>query len=941
LTNSAGLAAALRRAGVAEVDEAPRRLAEYSSDASNYRVVPALVVFPRSVDETAAVIATCRDAGAAVTCRGAGTSVAGNAIGPGVVLDFSRHLNRVHSVDPEARTAVVEPGAVLDDVSAAGARYGLRFGPDPSTHSRATVGGTLANNACGARALRYGRAADNVVALDLLTADGAGFAASSLSAAPGFLREPLQRLVSENLAAIRTSCGRFARQGSGYLLDALLPENGADLARFLCGTEGTLAVTVGATVRLVRQPQATALAVLGYPDLPSAADAVPALPRTHLTALEGMDSALVDALRTRGGRSLPGLPAGGGWLFAEVAGDTETEAVDRAEKLRGAAECLDSAVLTGPAATAMWRAREDGAGLGSRTPSGQPAWPGWEDAAVPPEHMGAYLREFRRLLDRFGLDGLLFGHLGDGCVHVRVDFPLQDRPARFRAFVEEAANLVAGYGGSISGEHGDGRARGGLLPAMYPPDVLGLFRAVKHVFDPENRLNPGIIVDPASPDTDLRLPLVPAAPGSATLALRHDGGDLAAAVHRCVGVGRCRVHTPGQASVMCPSYLATRDERDSTRGRARVLQEAASGRLIGGFAAPEVADSLDLCLSCKGCSHDCPAGVDMAAYKAEVLHRRYRRRLRPAAHYSLGWLPRWSRVAAKVPRLANGLLNLPGVSGPAKRLAGVDPRRHLPAFARQTFRGWLAGRAADRPAAGPAGGREKRVLLWVDTFTDRFSPEVGQAAVRVLEAAGYRVETARQDGACCGLTWLSTGQLDAARKQLRRSLAALAGAVSEQLPVVVLEPSCAAVFRSDALELLPGDPRAQATAESVLTLAELLSRTPGWQPPDLSGVSGVAQPHCHQHAVLGWETDAQLLADAGAAITRVGGCCGLAGNWGAEKGHYDLSAAIAGTSLLPALRGRTPGGVVLADGFSCRTQISELGGVRAQHLAEVLAERLG
>jgi FAD/FMN-containing dehydrogenase/Fe-S oxidoreductase len=939
LTDPAGLASALRRAGVAEVDQTSRRRAEYSSDASNYRVVPALVAFPRDVDEVAAVLATCRDAGAAVTCRGAGTSVAGNAIGPGVVLDFSRHLNRVHSVDPETRTAVVEPGAVLDDVSAAAARYGLRFGPDPSTHSRATVGGALGNNACGARALRYGRSADNVTALDVLAADGSRFTAGALGDAPAPVREPLQRLVAANLAAIRTSCGRFPRQGSGYLLDALLPENGADLARFLCGTEGTLAVTVGATVRLVRQPRATALAVLGYADLPAAADAVPSLPRAQLVALEGMDSHLVDALRARG-RGLPGLPDGGGWLFAEVEGDTLAEAVDRAEKLRGSAACADAAVLTGPAAAAMWRAREDGAGLGSRTPAGAPAWPGWEDSAVPPERMGDYLREFRRLLDRFGLDGLLFGHLGDGCVHVRIDFPLRDRPAQFRAFVEEAAALVAGYGGSLSGEHGDGRARGGLLPAMFRPEIIGLFGQVKHVFDPDNVLNPGIIVDPAAPDADLRLPLLPARPGSAALALAHDGGDLGAAVHRCVGVGRCRVHTPGATSVMCPSYLASGDERDSTRGRARVLQEAAAGTLIGGFTAPEVAESLDLCLSCKGCSHDCPTGVDMATYKAEVLYQRYRGRLRPAAHYALGWLPAWSRAAARAPRLANALLGLPGLAGLGKRLAGVDPRRRLPVFARQPLHRWLRQRPAPpSPAAG--GGPGRRVLLWVDTFTDRFSPEVGQAAVRVLEAAGYRVETATEDNACCGLTWISTGQLDEARRQLRRSLTALAGAVSERVPVVVLEPSCAAVFRSDALELLPGDPRAHATAEAVVTLAELLSRTPGWQPPDLSGVRGVAQPHCHQHAVLGWETDARLLEQAGAEVTRVGGCCGLAGNWGAEKGHYELSAAIAGTSLLPALRGLPPGDAVLADGFSCRTQISELGGVRARHLAEILAERLG
>jgi Fe-S oxidoreductase len=467
---------------------------------------------------------------------------------------------------------------------------------------------------------------------------------------------------------------------------------------------------------------------------------------------------------------------------------------------------------------------------------------------------------------------------------------------------------------------------------MFPPEIIGLFGEVKHVFDPGNMLNPGIIVDPAPPDTDLRLPLVPAAPGSAALALRHDGGDLGAAVHRCVGVGRCRVRTPDQ-SVMCPSFQATGDERDSTRGRARVLQEAAAGGLIGGFTAPEVADSLDLCLSCKGCSRDCPTGVDMAAYKAEVLHRRYRRRLRPASHYSLGWLPRWSRFAARAPRLVNGLLTLPGLAGLGKRLAGIDPRRQLPLFARQTLRDWLGRRPPGRPG--------RPVLLWADTFTDRFSPEVGRAAVRVLEAAGYQVQAITQDAVCCGLTWLSTGQLDGARRQLRRSLTALADAVAAGVPVVVLEPSCAAVFRSDALELLSDDPRAAATAGAVHTLAELLAKTPGWRAPDLSGVRGIAQPHCHQHAVLGWEADARLLADAGAEVSPVGGCCGLAGNWGAEKGHYDLSAAVAGTSLLPALRELAPGGAVLADGFSCRTQISELGGgARARHLAEVLAERL-
>jgi FAD/FMN-containing dehydrogenase/Fe-S oxidoreductase len=912
------------------VDDSVRRRAEYSSDASNYRVVPDVVVFPRDPDEVLAAVAVCRAEGIPLTCRGAGTSIAGNAIGPGVVLDFSRHLNRVLSVDPDAATAVVQPGAVLDDVSAAGAPYGLRFGPDPSTHSRATVAGALGNNACGARALRYGRSVDNVVSLDVVTAAGARFTAGDLASAP--MAEPLTELVAANLAPIRQHFGRFARQGSGYLLDQLLPEKQPSLARFLCGSEGTLAVTLAATVRLVDRPPATALAVLGYPDLPAAAAAVPAvLAEARPVALEGMDSRLVDVLRRRRGQPLPGLPDGSGWLFAELAGPTQAEAVAEAERLARKAGCLDSVVLTGAAAAQMWLAREDGAGLGGRTPADRPAWPGWEDAAVPPERLAEYLGDFTALLRRYDLDGLLYGHFGDGCVHTRIDFPLRDRPRRFRDFVTEAAELVGGYGGSMSGEHGDGRARGALLPAMYPPPILALFGEVKRLFDPDRLLNPGIVVDPPPVDADLRLPLVSRTPTA--LALRHDDGDLATAVHRCVGIGRCRA-TNSSATVMCPSYLATRDEKDSTRGRARVLQEAVNGRLVGGLAAPEVAESLDLCLSCKGCSSDCPAGIDVATYKAEALYRRYRRKPRPIAHYSLGWLPAWSRLAALAPRLVNVLLNLPVLAGLMKRAAGVDPRRGLPSFARPGFRRRFRRRFRGSPAASGAP-----VLLWVDTFTERFSPSVGQAAVRVLEAAGYAV-TLPGPGLCCGLTWVSTGQLDTARRRLRASLRALAPALSAGLPIVVLEPSCAAVFRSDARELLPDEPLAAAAATAVRTLAELLDGTDGWAPPDLTGVTAVAQPHCHHHAVLGWGTDARLLAAAGATVERLPGCCGLAGNWGVETGHYETSVAVAETALLPALRRAEPGTAILADGFSCRTQIGELSDRRPVHLAELLASRL-
>lgn len=929
------LAQALRRAGLTEVDAGTRRRAEYSTDASNYRIVPAVVAFPRHADEVTAAVAVARSAGVPVTSRGGGTSTAGNSVGTGIVLDFSRHLDRVLSVDAEARTATVQPGAILDTISAAAAPYGLRYGPDPSTHARATIGGSLGNNACGPRALRYGRTADNVVSIDALTVDGERldarrFDRAGLRAA-GDKGRALEEIVAAHLATIRTEFGRFGRQVSGYSLEHLLPENGADLAKFLVGSEGTLGVVLGTVVRLVEPPAAVALAVLGYPDMPAAADAVPALLPHRPVAIEGMDARLVDVVRARrGSGAVPALPSGGGWLFVEAAGATETEARAKAAKIIADADCLDSEILTGPSARALWAIREDGVGFGGRSPAGEPAWPGWEDAAVPPARLGDYLREFSRLTGEHGVDGLIYGHLGEGCVHARIDFPLATAPRRYREFVVDAARLVGRYGGSMSGEHGDGRARGELLPYMYSAEAIDMFRQVKHVFDPDNLLNPGVITDPAPLDANLRVPAARSLTDGLGFAYPHDRDDLAIAVHRCVGVGKCRADNTGTTGVMCPSYLATKDEKDSTRGRARVLQEVANGSLIQGFRSAEVTDALDLCLSCKGCSSDCPAGVDMATYKAEALYQRYRRRIRPAAHYALGWLPRWAHLTSRAAGPANAVLRRRWPAALAKRLGGIDARRELPAFAAPTFRQWFAARPA---ATG------KPVLLWVDTFTDYFSPEAGQAAVRVLEDAGYAVEVTGRP-VCCGLTWISTGQLDGARAQLRRSLDALEPALERGIPIVGLEPSCTAVLRKDAAELLPDDPRATSVRVVTHTLAELLTATETWTPPELKGVRGIAQPHCHQHAVLGWTADAELLANAGATIRAVGGCCGLAGNFGVERGHYEVSVAVAETALLPAVRESEADAVVLADGFSCRTQLEQLAGVRGIHLAELLADHV-
>ncbi len=926
------LVSALRFAGIADVDTAIRRRAEYSTDASNYRVVPRIVVFPRHVDEVAATLAVARERGVPITSRGAGTSTAGNSIGPGIVIDFSRHLNQVLSVDPETRTATVEPGAVLDDITGAARVHGLRFGPDPSTHARATIGGSIGNNACGSRALRYGRTADNVVTLDTLTADGAtltarAFGRDGLTAA-GSIGTKLNSIVEHERALIRTEFGRFRRQVSGYSLEHLLPENGADLAKFLVGTEGTLAVITRASVALVESPPAVALAVLGYADMPSAAEAVPALLPHSPVAIEGMDARLVAVVRNRRGPSaVPALPRGDGWLFVETSGATQAEAIRAAEKLIADAACVDSAVVTGDAARALWRIREDGAGLGGRTPSGAPAWPGWEDAAVPPEHLPAYLREFEALLREHRLDGLIYGHFGDGCVHVRIDFPFEDGARAFERFVVASAALVGRHHGSLSGEHGDGRARSALLPHMYSPRAIETFARIKKAFDPKDLLNPGVLVDPNLVEADLRVPN--ARPlKHVTFAFAHDNHDLSTAVHRCVGVGKCRADMTASGGVMCPSFVATRDEKDSTRGRARVLQELANGTLVKGVRDKAVHEALDLCLSCKGCSSDCPAGVDMATYKAEVLHQRYKRRLRPPSHYSLGWLPRFARLAARMPRLANATLRRPTVSRLAKRLGGIDARRELPTFAHHTFRSRFTASSSGTP-----------VLLWVDTFTDHFSPEVGLAAVRVLEHAGYAVQLTEKP-VCCGLTWISTGQLDGARKRLRDTLDALDPALAQGIPIVGLEPSCTAVLRGDLPELLADDPRAAAAAKATRTLAELLRDTPGWQPPDLGEVRAVAQPHCHHHAVMGWTADEALLRSAGADVSAVGGCCGLAGNFGVERGHYDVSVAVAETALLPAVRSAPHDAVVLADGFSCRTQLEQLARVHSVHLAQLIAEAI-
>ena len=923
----------LRTTTGCDVRDDPGTLAVYSTDASNHRVVPRYVAYPRSTEDVVALVAACAMEGLPITSRGAGTNCAGNAIGPGLVLDLSRHFNRVSTVDAGLRTAVVEPGVVLDRLQEEVSSRGLLFGVDPSTHSRCTIGGMIGTNACGSHSVAWGTTADNVVSLDVVLADGSTVTLGGRATAePKSLHVRLERLRDAHLDDLRTGLGRFPRQISGYGLQHLLPEKGFDLAKAFVGSEGTCAVVTSATVRLHDRPLVRHLVVLGFADEVAAAGAAPAIAATGALTVEGVDDEVVRTsdLRGRGARR-PDLPPGRAWLMVEIGGGAVGEVHGSVTALVSAAAELGSLgtrVVTDPAEQrAVWGIRERGAGLASRSVEGREFWPGWEDAAVPPARLGEYLREFRSLMANHGRTGMVYGHFGEGCVHVRIDHDLltDEGRARYRTFQEDAADLVVSHGGSLSGEHGDGRARSELLDRMYGAGVLAAFRAFKFAFDPTGLMNPGVLVDPDPLDGHLKARH--SAPYTRDLGFLYpqDDGDLSKALRRCTGVGACRKTSGGG---MCPSYRATGEEHNSTRGRARLLAEMLDGEVVTDqWDSDAVNDALNLCLSCKACSAECPVGVDMATYKAEFLHQRYRGKIRPKSHYSMGWLPLTLAAARRAPRLANRVAALPGAQGLARQLGGIDRRRELPRLAVESFHRWFRNR--DEAAVGDP------VVLWVDTFTKSFSPQIAQAAVLVLERAGYRVELAPAT-VCCGLTWVSTGQLGIARRILRRS-ARLLDRTPMGTPIVALEPSCATALRHDAANLV-GNDQVHRVAGRVRSLAEVLTgRLPSV--PEVE-TEAVAQFHCHQRATFGTEADRVAAEMVGVRLHSVDeGCCGLAGNFGFEAGHYDVSVACAEEALLPTLREHPEDLPVLADGFSCRVQIEQLGGRKAVHLAELLLER--
>ena len=947
--NSAELEAALRRAVRGEVRFDAGARAVYSADASNYRQVPIGVVLPRSVEDIVEGVAVCRAHGAPVLARGGGTAQCGQTVNVAVVFDTSKYLHRVLAIDPAARTARVEPGVVCDALRDAAEAHALTFAPDPATHSRCTLGGMIGNNACGPHSVMGGKTAENIEALEVLTYDGARFwcgPTGEAELAAIIARGGRQGEIYAGLRALRDRYGelirarfpRIPRRVSGYNLDQLLPENGFHVARALVGSEGTCALTLQAVTRLVKSPRERVLLVVGFDDVCAAGDAAPRVLEAGPIACEGLDDGIVGGLRERGLKraDIALLPPGKAWLMAEFGADDRQEAVARARALQQAAGGVlieDRAVMA-----RIWALRETGASATALKLKGVPGPDpvvGWEDAAVDPRRLGDYLREFRALVARFGYRTSLYGHFGDGCIHARITFDLRTPQgvAHWRAFLLEAARLVVRYGGSLSGEHGDGQAKAEFLPVMYGEELMQAFREFKRLWDPLGRMNPGKLVDaqgePYRADENLRLgPDYRPVTLATRLAFTSEIGDgFARAVERCVGMGKCR---SAQGGTMCPSYRATREERYSTRGRARLLGEMLRGELITErWDSEAVREALDWCLACKGCKSDCPTHTDMAAYKAEFLHHHYASRRLPRQAHTMGRIGEWAPLAARLPGVVNALAQAPVIGALAKRIAGIAPQRSLPRLSAPSFR------ARSPVPQDPAG---EPVLLFADTFNDCFRAETAAAALRVLQHAGCRVQWPRR-GLCCGRPYYDFGMLDRARGALEKIVAALAPQIDAGTPVIVLEPACLSVFRDEMRQMLPNDARASRLATLAVSLAEFLAAR-GWQPPPLAGRAFV-HAHCHQKALGGPAAELALLAAAGLDVESPdSGCCGMSGAFGFKPEHFAASQAIGELALLPAVRAQAPETLIVASGFSCREQIEQLTGRATLHLADVLARAL-
>ena len=918
--------------------------AAYSSDASIFRRIPKAVIEPQSVEDIRDGIAIAQERGWSIISRGGGTSVAGNAIGTGLIIDTSRYFNRILDIDVENRTATVEPGVVCDALRTAVAEHGLTYGPDPSTHSRCTIGGMVANNACGSHSVAYGTAAENLISVTIMLASGEEITFDGSGVSDEGIDKQLHQLVDAHAELIDAELGRFPRQVSGYGLHYLLDKHGFDAAKAIAGTEGTVGVITKMTVKLVEVPKVKALAVLAFETVYDAASAAARLRLPGVATIEGMGGDLLDALRSkrgqeRAGGNLPGnrkgIPAGG-WLYCEVGGDTLEEAEALAQTVAASVDTVDTIVVSDPQEMReLWRIREASAGVVTRLPDGGEAWPNWEDSAVPPENLADYLRDLYALMDKYSLRGIPFGHFGEGCVHVRIsfDFGSQEGIEIFHKFMNEAAELVSSYGGSLSGEHGDGRARSALLDRMYSEEMRGLFKQFKDIMDPDGLFNPGVLVDPDEVTDGLRM-----APGQRTFELTpvhkfsHDKGSMVNAVNRCVGVSACR----SEENSMCPSFQITGDEVHSTRGRARLLSEMFRGESVAdGYQSEEVLEALDLCLSCKACASECPVNVDMATYKSEFLHKHYQGKIRPMAHYMMGWLPLLGHIAHKIPLLPRVIdlsMRTPGLKTLIATIGGLDTSRPLIRFAPTSLRKWHKKRSSIAAT--------KTVVLWPDSFNASLDTSPATAAVEVLEELGYNVEIP-QEFVCCGLTWHSTGQLDMTQRVLKQTAKVMQPYLDRGLTVIGIEPSCTVMLTGEATEL-SDDPAITQLANATVSFAEfvapLIKEKVDAGDIKPANISALTQVHCHEKSLGDPQHSAMLLDALGVSQSDIEtGCCGLAGNWGFEKGHAEMSMALGERELFPKVRKAEQNNhAVIADGFSCRTHIDQGTGVAPQHIAEIV-----
>jgi len=920
----------------------------YATDGSNYRQVPIGIVLPRDNDDVIAALATAREFSAPILCRGGGTSLAGQCCNVALVLDFSKYMARILEIDPIRKIARVQPGVILDHLRAAAEKHHLTYGPDPATHDRCTLGGMIGNNSCGVHSVMAGKTDDNIEALEILTYDGLRMRVGQTSpeeleriirqgSRRGQIYAGLKSLADSYAHLIRERFPNIPRRVSGYNLNYLLPENGLHVARALVGSEGTCVTVLEATCQLVESPQQRVLLVIAYPDVFQCADRVPEVMEHKPIGLEGVDRRLVDYTRRKGlnAEGLALLPEGGGWLLAEFGADTQAEAESQARKLieslsRSSGPPQMRLFTDGGQAKRIWEVRESALGATSHVPGEPLEWEGWEDAAVAPEKLGGYLRDLNKLMASYEYRTAMYGHFGHGCVHMRINFDLQSKPgiSAYRKFVEEAADLVVSYGGSLSGEHGDGQSRAELLPKMFGPELMQAFRQFKVLWDPDWKMNPGKVVEPYRIDENLRLgsdynPWEP----QTHFRFAEDHGSLASATLRCVGVGKCRRYDGG---VMCPSFRVTREEEHSTRGRAHLLWEMTQGDVLeGGWHDEHVRDSLDLCLACKGCKSDCPVGVDVATYKAEFLSHYYAGRVRPRGAYAFGNIDLWAQVASSVPGLANLATQAPFLRDLSKFIAGVPAQRSIPAFASETFRSWFGRRPVRNSNAPP-------VLVWPDTFNNYFLPETAKAAVEVLEGAGFQVFLPTT-GVCCGRPLYDWGMLDRAKRLLLQTLDVLEPEIEQEVPIVVLEPSCASVFRDELINLFPDDDRARLLSKQTFLLSEFLERkAKHFTLPKIKG-RALVHGHCHHKSVLKMGDEESVLRKMGIDFRMPApGCCGMAGAFGFEEDKYEMSVAIGELELLPAVREASPDCLIVADGFSCREQIAQCTDRQALHLAEVI-----